>query len=119
MTSKTCSVIGMVEAAGFLQGHQALGYVLAPRTGAGAAGVQLRSPGADVGGRHAASWRPHLARFIPDAAAVAAHAEWVVRNFFSYALNPSPTLSLIDEAAVRRFVTTYLTPAIAGTPKEH
>ncbi len=55
---------------------------------------------------------PYLERF-----GAAGHAEWVVRNFFSYALNPSPSLPLTDDVAVRRFVTTYLTPAMAP-PKE-
>lgn len=108
-------VIGYVEAAAFLQGHQALGYVLLhePERVLPSDSVDRLSRALAVATAFAA---PHLARF--DAAA---HAEWVVRNFFSYALNPSPVLPLTDEAAVRRFVTTYLTPAItatAGAPKE-
>ena len=108
-------VIGYVEAAQFLQGHQALGYVLVhePERVLPSDSVDRLSRALAVATAFAA---PHLARF--DAAD---HAEWVVRNFFSYALNPSPVLPLTDEAAVRRFVTTYLTPAItatAGAPKE-
>jgi AcrR family transcriptional regulator len=113
-------VIGYVEAARFLRGHQALEYVLVnePERVLPAASIDRLTRALAVATAFAA---PHLARFIPDAAAAAAHAEWVVRNFFSYALNPSPALPLTDEAAVRRFVTTYLTPAItatAGAPKE-
>lgn len=104
-------VIGIVEAARFLTGHEALRYVLAhepervlpaftfdrlERTLAIATGFAT----------------PHLRRFIADADAAAAGAEWVVRILLSYALNPSPTLSLTDDAGVRRFVTTYLLPAL-------
>lgn len=108
-------VVGIVEAARFLQGHQALEYVLThePERVLPTFSVDRLSRAHDVAAGFVA---PHLARF--DAAA---HAEWVVRNFFSYALNPSPVLPLTDEAAVRRFVTTYLTPvltATAGAPKE-
>ena len=106
-------VIGYVEAAAFLHGHQALGYVLLhePERVLPADSVDRLSSALAVATAFAA---PHLARFE-----AAAHAEWVVRNFFSYALNPSPALPLTDEAAVRRLVTTYLTPALmADTPKE-
>jgi AcrR family transcriptional regulator len=107
--------IGFVEAARFLQGHQALGYVLLhePERVLPSDSVDRLSHALAVATAFAV---PHLARFAADG-----HAEWIVRNFFSYALNPSPTLPLTDEAAVRRFVTTYLTPAItatAGAPKE-
>jgi AcrR family transcriptional regulator len=104
-------VIGIVEAARFLNGHEALRYVLAhepervlpaftfdrlERTLAIATGFAT----------------PHLRRFIADDESAAAGAEWVVRILLSYALNPSPTLSLTDEAGVRRFVTTYLLPGL-------
>lgn len=107
-------VIGYVEAARFLQDHEALGYVLVhePERVLPADSVDRLARALAVATAFAT---PHLARFIPDTAAAAAHAEWVVRNFFSYALNPSPVLPLTDEAAVRRFVTTYLTPAITAT----
>lgn len=113
-------VIGIVEAARFLQGHQALEYVLAhePERVLPVYSVDRLARTLAVATAFAA---PHIARFVSDDATAAAHAEWVVRNFFSYALTPTPTLPLTDEAAVRRFVTTYLTPAItatAGTPKE-
>lgn len=112
-------VIGYVEAARFLQGHQALEYLLVhePERVLPSDSVDRLARALAVATAFAT---PHLARFVP-AAAAAAHAEWVVRNFFSYALNPSLALPLTDEAAVRRFVTTYLTPAItatAGAPKE-
>jgi AcrR family transcriptional regulator len=107
-------VIGFVEAARFLRGHQALAYVLVhePQRVVPADSIDRLTRTLAVATAFAT---PHLARFIPDAAA-AAHAEWVVRNFFSYALNPSPTLNLTDEADVRRFVTTYLTPALVADP---
>ncbi|MGH9275411.1 MAG: TetR/AcrR family transcriptional regulator [Acidimicrobiales bacterium] len=114
-------VIGYVEAARFLQGHQALEYVLVhePERVLPMETVDRLTRTLAVATAFAT---PHLARFIPDDAAAAAHAGWVVRNFFSYALNPSPALSLTDEAAVRRFVTTYLMPALTSSadnaPKE-
>lgn len=106
-------VIGFVEAARFLDGHQALGYVLVnePERVLPLDSVDRLSRALAVATAFAA---PHLERF--DAAV---HVEWVVRNFFSYALNPSPALSLTDESAVWRFVSTYLMPALmADTPKE-
>jgi AcrR family transcriptional regulator len=110
-------VIGIVEAARFLQGHRALGYVLAhePERVLPAFTFDRLERTLAVATAFAA---PHLARFIADRDA-AADAEWVVRILLSYALNPSPTLSLTDDASVRRFVTTYLTPALssnAGRP---
>jgi AcrR family transcriptional regulator len=114
-------VIGIVEAARFLRGHRALGYVLAhePERVLPAFTFDRLERTLAVATAFAA---PYLGRFVdPDAAA--ADAEWIVRIVLSYAVNPSPTLNLTDEADVRRFVTTYLAPAlVAGAsdnaPKE-
>ena len=107
-------VIGIVEAARFLRGHRALGYLLAnePERVLPAFTFDRLERTLAVATAFAA---PYLGRFVAPAAA-AADAEWVVRILLSYAINPSPTLNLTDEADVRRFVTTYLTPALA--PKE-
>lgn len=106
-------VIGIVEAARFLQGHRALGYVLAhePERVLPAFTFDRLEHTLAVATAFAA---PHLARFIADREAASADAEWVVRILLSYALNPSPTLSLTDDASVRRFVTTYLMPALSS-----
>lgn len=108
--------VGIVEAARFLAGHGALSYVLAhePERVLPAFTFDRLERTLAVATAFTA---PHLRRFVATDAAAAAHAEWLVRILLSYALNPSPTLSLTDEADVRRFVTTYLVPAIsASTP---
>jgi AcrR family transcriptional regulator len=115
-------VIGIVEAARFLRGHRALGYLLAhePERVLPAFTFDRLERTLAVATAFAA---PYLGRFVaPDAAA--ADAEWIVRILLSYAINPSPMLDLTDDADVRRFVTTYLTPALAAVapdhaPKEH
>jgi AcrR family transcriptional regulator len=118
-------VIGVVEAARFLSGHEALGYVLAhepERVLPAFTFDRLERTLATA----TAFTVPHLRRFVPAQEAAEAGAEWIVRILLSYAMNPSPHLSLTDEAGVRRFVTTYLLPSLSpstGTPdpapKEH
>lgn len=114
-------VIGIVEAARFLTHHEALGYVLAhePERILPAFTFDRLERTLGVATAFAA---PHLRRFVPDPDAAATHAEWLVRILLSYAMHPSPALSLTDDAAVRRFVTTFLlpvlTPSPVGTPKE-
>jgi len=112
-------VIGFVEAARFIQAHGPLQYLLThePERVLPTATFQgLGSVFAIATSFTAPLVRPYLA---DDAAAVAG-AEWVVRQFFSYALVPSPSLDLTDEAGVRAFVRTYVLPALSTSPpKEH
>jgi AcrR family transcriptional regulator len=55
--------------------------------------------------------RPHLARFLPDAA-VRPAAELVARVVLTYSFNPSDRVDPDDPASIRRLVRTYLLPAI-------
>jgi AcrR family transcriptional regulator len=104
-------VTGIVGAARFLSGHEALAYVLAhePERVLPAFTFDRLERTLAVATAFTA---PHLRRFIGDDATVADRAEWLVRILLSYAMNPTPALDLTDEVGVRRFTTTYLLPAL-------
>jgi AcrR family transcriptional regulator len=108
-------VTGIVEAARFLSGHEALAYVLAhePERVLPAFTFDRLERTLALATAFTA---PHLRRFIGDDATAAARAEWLVRILLSYAMNPAPALDLTDEASVRRFTTTYLLPALTSGP---
>jgi len=55
---------------------------------------------------------PHLARFLAEED-VAAAADWVTRVVLTYTFNPAPATDLCDEADARRFVRTFVLPALA------
>lgn len=104
-------VVGVTDAARFLAGHDALSYLLtheADRVLPALAFHRLERTLALV----TSFATGHLRRFIEDEDEAAADAEWIARIVLSYAINPSPTLDLTDPANVRRFVTTYLLPAL-------
>ncbi len=107
--------VGIVEAARFLAGHEALGYVLEhePERILPALAFHRLDRSLEVASAFTA---PHLRRFLPDAQAddVARSAEWVVRLLLSYAASPSPTVELTDPTSVRRFVTTFVTPVLTS-----
>ncbi len=118
VTLEDLLVIGITEAARFLADHEALAYVLAHEPERLLPASALHRPDHTLA-IAAAFVSPHLRRFVADDAVAEAHAEWVVRMVLSYALNPSPTLELTDARSVRRFVATYLLPALNDTaPKE-
>jgi len=102
-------VVGAVEAARFLRGHEALGYLLRhePNRVIPAYG-HLHSGLAIATG----FLTPHLARFVGDPRLASEGAELVVRLLLSYAADPSPSLDLTDPDSVRRFVRTFVTPAL-------
>jgi AcrR family transcriptional regulator len=106
-------VVGAVEAAGFLFGHDALGYLLRHEPNRVIPGY-----GSLQGGLAIATGflTPHLARFVADERLAHEGAELVVRLLLSYAVDPSPSVDLTDPVSVRRFVRTFITPAL--TPKE-
>lgn len=111
-------VIGIVEAARFLHGHGPLQYLLMHEPERVLPLSTLH--GAGNGYAIATAFTaPHLRPYVADDDAALAGADWVVRQFFSYALVPSPSLDLTDPAAVRRFVRTYVLPALAGPPAPH
>ena len=102
-------VVGAVEAAHFLLGHEALGYLIQHEPNR-----VIPGPGHLQGGLAIATGflAPHLARFVPDEQLAREGAELVVRLLLSYAADPSPALDLTDPESVRRFVRTFLTPAL-------
>lgn len=111
--------VGIVEAARFLSEHRALRYLLdhEPERILPEFTFDRLARTLAVATAFTA---PHLRRFVLDDERAAAHAEWVVRVLLSYAIDPSPALPLTDPAAVRRFATTYLVPAVqaAAAPTE-
>lgn len=54
---------------------------------------------------------PHLARFLPEEDVELA-AEWVSRVVLTYCFNPPPSTDLRDDADARRFVRTFVLPAL-------
>ena len=102
-------VVGAVEAADFLLGHEALGYLLRHEPNR-----VIPAYGHLQGGLAIATGflAPHLARFVPDPRLAHEGAELVVRLLLSYAADPSPTVDLTDPDSVRRFVRTFVTPAL-------
>ena len=104
-------VVGAVEAARFLFGHEALGYLLQhePQRVLPSYGG-LQGPLAIATG----FVRPHLARFVADSDLASEAAELVVRLLLSYATDPSPWLDLTDPGSVRRFVRTFVIPALTN-----
>jgi AcrR family transcriptional regulator len=109
--------LGIVEAARFLHCHEPLQYLL---THEPERVLPLSSfHGAGNGYAIAAAFTaPHLRPYVADDDAALAGADWVVRQFFSYVLVPSPSLDLTDEAGVRRFVRTFVLPAFAAAPAQ-
>jgi len=104
-------VVGSLETAAFLYGHEALSYVLRnePERVLPAFAFQRRGGALVVATGFVAS---HLARFVPDARKAMDGAEFVVRMLLSYALDPSPTVDLTDPTSVRRFVRAFLLPVL-------
>ncbi len=105
-------VVGLVEAARFVAGHEALQYVLEhepdvvlPVLGFKQVDRLYRAAGIFA--------RPHLERFVgPDDAAWA--AEWTGRMVLSYLFTPSPGVDLTDAADASRLVEQFLLPAFTG-----
>lgn len=60
---------------------------------------------------------PHLEPFFGGQAGWA--AEWGARAVLSYEFNPSPVVSLTDEADTRRIVRQFLLPALSRFPSAH
>lgn len=112
-TLEDAAVVGLTAAARFLAGHEALRYVLThepERVLPAFAFHRLDRPLAVA----VAATAPHLRRFVADEAAATAGAEWIIRVLLAYALDPSPTVDLTDDAVVRRLVRTYVVPALTA-----
>lgn len=103
-------VRGAVAAARFVRGHEALAFLLAHEPDAVLPHLAFSRMDRLFAGISAYA-QPHLARFLP-VEQVPAAAEWTTRIVLSYALNPSPGVDLTDEGEARRFLTTFLVPAL-------
>ncbi len=112
-TLEDAAVLGLTEAARFLTGHEALRYLLAhePERVLPAFAFHRLDRALAIA---TAATAPHLRRFVEDDEAAAAGAEWVVRILLAYALDPAPSVDLTDEVGVRRFVRTYVVPALSA-----
>jgi AcrR family transcriptional regulator len=110
-------VAGVVAAARFLDGHDALRYLLAHEPDAVLPWVTFHRLGAlfAVAGRYA---DPHLARFLPDADHRARAVEWLARVVLTYVLNPADGVDLTDEADARRLLRTFVLPGITPRTQE-
>ena len=108
-------VVGAVDAAEFLFAHDALSYVLQhePERVFPVVAMHRMNTGLAIA---TAFLAPHLGRFVADERLAREGAELVVRMLLSYAVDPSPSLDLTDPESVRRFVRTFVLPAL--TPKE-
>lgn len=102
---------GVVAAAGFLAGHDALRYLLAHEP--------------DVVLPHVAFHRlaglfalvgdfavPHLARFVGEGEPARRAAEWLARVVLTYVVNPVHGVDLTDPVAARHLLSTYVVPGL-------
>ncbi len=104
-------VDGAVEAARFLLGHEALGFLLQHEPTR-----VLPAYGGLQGGLAIATGfvAPHLRRFVTDERLVTEGGELLVRLLLSYATDPSPAVDLSDPHSVRRFVRTFIVPGLTN-----
>jgi AcrR family transcriptional regulator len=105
-------VTGLVEAHAFLEGHDALRYLIAHEPERILPGASLDRL-ARIVALAAAFAEPHLARFLPEEHAGLA-AEVVTRLTVSLALIPSTRADLGDPASVRHLVTSILLPGLGA-----
>jgi AcrR family transcriptional regulator len=105
-------VTGLVDANAFLDGHEALRYLIAHEPERILPGASLDRL-ARIVALAAAFAEPHLARFLPGEHAGLA-AEVVTRLTVSLALIPSARADLGDPASVRHLVTSILLPGLGA-----
>ena len=105
-------VAGTTTAARLISEHEALRFVLTHEPIA-AQPLMAFDRMARVYEAAAACAAPHLARFLPEGE-VATASEWVTRVVLTYTLNPAPSTDLRDDADARRFVRTYVLPALVS-----
>ncbi|HET7721707.1 MAG TPA: TetR/AcrR family transcriptional regulator [Acidimicrobiales bacterium] len=105
-------VAGVVAAARFLRGHDALAYLLAREPDVVLPWIAFQRMGRlyDTVGEFAA---PFLARFIPEPHAARRAAEWLARVVLTHVVNPAPGCDLADPAEARHLLSTYVIPGLA------
>jgi AcrR family transcriptional regulator len=113
-------VAGVTSAAGQLDRHDALRFLLAhepevvlPHVAFGRLGELFDAVAAFAG--------PHLARHLPDPDERARAAEWLARVVLTYVFDPADGVDLTDPVAARRLVRTFVMPGLvagAGTPDD-
>jgi AcrR family transcriptional regulator len=104
-------VAGVVAAAAFLRGHDALQYLLRHEPDVVLPWVSFHRIGV-LYDAVAAFATPRLVRFIPDPVAAGRAAEWLARVVLSYVANPSDGVDLADPASARRLLATYVIPGL-------
>lgn len=104
-------VAGVVAAARWLSGHEALQFLLAHEPDAVLPHVAFHRMGA-LFDAVAAFADPHLARFLPDADHRGRAAEWLARVVLTYATNPAGGVDVTDPAGTRRLVRTFVLPGL-------
>lgn len=107
-------VAGVVAAAGFLERHEALAYLLAhePDVVLPWIGFHRIRVLYDLVGDFAV---PHLQRFVADPEDARRAAEWLSRVVLTYVLNPADGVDLADPAAARHLLSTYVIPGLRRT----
>jgi AcrR family transcriptional regulator len=115
-------VAGVVAAARWLSGHEALRFLLAHEPDAVLPHIAFHRMGAlfDLVAGFA---DPHLARFLPDPDQRARAAEWLARVVLTYAFNPAG-FDVTEPEPTRRLVRTYVLPGLlaelpAPTQEQH
>lgn len=104
-------VDGLVGAAGFIDGNDALQYLMAHEPEAVLPHIAFDRVGPLLE-RVSAFAAPHLERFLPAHTAVEV-AQWAARLLLSYTLHTSEHVDLRDPVQARRFVRTFVLPALA------
>lgn len=111
-------VAGVVAAARWLSGHDALLYLLAHEPDAVLPHVAFDRMGA-LFDAVAAFADPHLARFLPDPGHRGRAAEWLARVVLTYAFNPGDGVDVTDPADTRRLIRSFVLPGLlAPNPQE-
>ncbi|MGH9135692.1 MAG: TetR/AcrR family transcriptional regulator [Acidimicrobiales bacterium] len=108
---ETTVVAGVVAAARYLEGHEALQYLLSHEPDAVLPHVAFHRMG-PILDRVAAFAAPYLEAFVADPEDAARAAEWVARVVLSYSLFARSELDLADERAARHLIRTYVLPGL-------
>jgi AcrR family transcriptional regulator len=106
-------VLGLTAAARFVRDHEPLQYLLVHEPER-VRPLSERDGLSSALAIAAAFTAPHLRPYLADDQAAVDGADWLVRQFFSYLLVPTPSLDLTEESDVRRFVRRYVLPGLTN-----